>query len=91
MYSNIKSSISLNGNISEPFISEIGVRQGENLSPLLFSLFLNDLQTHMHLQGSVGIELTNPIDLTLWRNYSYYFMLMTLLFSLTQKLTSKIV
>jgi hypothetical protein len=66
MYSNIKSSISLNGNISEPFISEIGVRQGENLSPLLFSLFLNDLQTHMHLQGSNGIELTNPEDLTLW-------------------------
>ena len=28
---------------SEPFVSNIGVRKGENLSPVLFSLFLNEL------------------------------------------------
>ena len=66
MYSNIKSCISHNGTVSPTFISEIGVRQGENLSPLLFSLFLNDMQSSLNLNGSVGVELNDPLDLTLW-------------------------
>ena len=34
-----------NGMQSEFFESHVGVRQGENLSPLLFALFLNDMET----------------------------------------------
>lgn len=37
MYSNIKSCVSVNGSFSEYFSSEIGVRQGENISPLRFA------------------------------------------------------
>jgi hypothetical protein len=66
MYNNIKSCISHNGSLSSPFLSEIGVRQGENLSPVLFSLFLNDLQTYMHINGCVGVELNDLDDVTLW-------------------------
>ena len=44
MYSNIKSCVSVNGSISEYFSSTVGVRQGENLSPLLFAFYLNDLE-----------------------------------------------
>jgi hypothetical protein len=62
----IKSYVSFKGENSALFISEIGVRQGENLSPVLFLLFLNDLQTYMHLNGSVGVELKDPLDLTMW-------------------------
>ena len=44
MYANIKSCVFVDGNFSEYFISLRGVRQGENLSPLLFALFVNDLE-----------------------------------------------
>ena len=44
IYDNIKSCVLLNGSKTDFFISHIGVRQGgENLSPLLFNLFLNDI------------------------------------------------
>ncbi len=44
MYSDIKSCISCNGEFSEFFACNIGVRQGENLSPALFSVFLSDIE-----------------------------------------------
>ena len=43
MYSIAKSCISVDGEISDFFKVDVGVRQGENLSPVLFSLFLNDM------------------------------------------------
>ena len=36
----------------------MGVRQGENLSPILFALFLNDLETFMNNSVLQGISLT---------------------------------
>ena len=44
MYSDIKSFVSNNGQTSMLFHSYSGVRQGENLSPILFSIFLNDVE-----------------------------------------------
>lgn len=66
MYNNIKSCISCNGNLSSSFVSEIGVRQGENLSPLLFSLFLNDMQSYLTEHGAVGVEFNDHIDIDYW-------------------------
>ena len=43
MYAQTKSCIKFDGCNSEFFISGVGVRQGENLSPILFSQFLNDI------------------------------------------------
>ena len=45
MYKSYKSYVMDCGIQSDFFESHIGVRQGENLSPLLFALFLNDLDT----------------------------------------------
>ena len=60
LYQNIKSCIVFSGNQSNFFQSYCGVRQGENLSPTLFSLFLNILENYLHAQDCSGI----PIDYT---------------------------
>ena len=64
MYQNIKSRIKHDGSFSQMFACEIGVRQGENLSPLRFSLFLNDLELHVISNGANGVELNFQDDTT---------------------------
>ena len=44
MYKKAKSCVQWNSEISDHFSCSAGVRQGENLSPLLFSIYLNDLK-----------------------------------------------
>ena len=47
IYQNTKACIKLNNSISASFKCNIGVRQGDNLSPLLFSLFINDFEKYI--------------------------------------------
>ena len=57
MHSDIKSCVQYNNNQSEFFPCLTGVRQVEKLSPLLFSIYLNDLEKYF-------IELNgNPLEL----------------------------
>lgn len=60
MYKGIKSSVLLNGRMSPEFPCFTGVRQGENLSPLLFSLFVNDIQDYLCNLGCNSLNL--PVD-----------------------------
>ena len=57
MYDDIKSCISVNNESSGFFINNCGVRQGDNLSPVLFSVFLNDLEEHLMVDGVNGINI----------------------------------
>ena len=47
MYSNIKLCVLLNQDMSDTFLCNIGVRQGEHLSLLLFSFYVNDLEEQL--------------------------------------------
>ena len=44
LYANAKSCVKHNGKLSDSFACNVGVRQGENLSPLLFAIYLNDFE-----------------------------------------------
>lgn len=48
MYSQTKSLLKCNGLYTNSFNCNIGIRQGENLSSLLFSIFLNDLESYLN-------------------------------------------
>ena len=50
-----------NGHESETFVYNIGIRQGCNLSCLLFALYLNDLESIMHSQNCKGVSINDPL------------------------------
>ena len=58
MYSKAKSVVSDKGVTSSSFPCNIGVRQGENLSPLLFSIYLAYLKTFLAEQCT-GVRYVN--------------------------------
>jgi hypothetical protein len=58
MYKNAKSCVKKGNTLSELFTCNIGVRQGENLSPLLFAIFLNDFEMFVSKSYS-GLTMFN--------------------------------
>jgi len=57
MYENVRSRVKHNNTLSEDFSCFLGVRQGESLSPFLFSMYLNDIEEHFSLNGFEGIDI----------------------------------
>ncbi len=62
MYQGIKSCVFAHGDMSQYFGCHKGVRQGENLSPLLFSLFLNDIESFLVDKGTPRLKLDAQYD-----------------------------
>ena len=56
LYCRTFSCINLNGHLTEWFESLVGVRQGDNLSPTLFNIFLNDLANELNALN-LGIKM----------------------------------
>jgi len=59
MYDDIKSCVFSANEKTNFFTSNAGVRQGENLSPLLFSLFINDLEEYLMTRGNDALNFKN--------------------------------
>ena len=59
LYYGAKSCVKSNGKMSEYFHCNVGVRQGENLSPLLFAIFLNDL--NISSADNIGASVIWPM------------------------------
>ena len=57
MYQNVKSRVKMCNMVGNEFFCALGVRQGECLSPLLFSLFLNDIEDHFIHSDFEGLDL----------------------------------
>ena len=58
LYTKTSAGINLNEHLSHWFETFIGVRQGDNLSTMLFNIFLNDLATEINSLG-LGIKIGN--------------------------------
>ena len=59
MYSKLKSQVRTNNGYTEDFPRDIGVLQGESLSPTLFSFHLNSIVNYMNNVTNMGITLQN--------------------------------
>ncbi|MGH7239376.1 MAG: RNA-directed DNA polymerase, partial [Candidatus Saccharimonadales bacterium] len=51
MYREVRSSVKVNGRVSEKWASEVGTRQGSVLSPILFSLAVNGIIERLRAKG----------------------------------------
>ena len=58
IYQNSESCVRLNGKLTDWFICETGVKQGDNLSPTLFAVFINDLVKELNDQD-MGINIVD--------------------------------
>ena len=78
LYNNIKSRIVYNDSVSNFFPCLNGVRQGENVYPFSFVLYLNDLENFLISKNAQGVKKafpkTSKTNYKFTWNYSLFFM-----------------
>lgn len=77
-YDNIKSCVKSGHTFSDFFTCDIGVRQGENLFPFLFAIYLNDLEEFLTEHCKTGLDTLNSLS---FENLNVYMKLFLLLYA----------
>ena len=77
MYSKAKSCIKSDGKLSEFFSCSRGVRQGENLSPIMFAIYLNDFNTFIQDKCDGLLDLNASCE----KQFDIYLRLYVLLYA----------
>jgi len=57
MYKSVKSRVKYHNKLGDICHALLGVRQGESLSPFLFSMFLNDIEDECVKDGVDGVNI----------------------------------
>ena len=57
MYFKLKSCVKLNGKLSDFFNCNVGLMQGESLSPFLYAIYVNDMEIELIIHGIQSYEL----------------------------------
>lgn len=57
MYANVRASVLVNGFTTEDFEKNVGLMQGEVLSPILFSLYVNDFENEFFGSDTIPKEI----------------------------------
>ena len=79
IYSKTKTCVITAKGTSNYFFSNVGVKQGENLSPILFSLFLNDLKSYLspNIHGlSLPKNLAENLNFLDIQNFVHLFLIL---------------
>ena len=62
IYANVKAFVSINNQDSDLLISNRGLKQGDNVSPILFSMYLDDLEDYFDADGIDGVTIDYDSD-----------------------------
>ena len=76
MYDAPKSCIKVGNNLSEVFHCNIGVRQGENLSPIFFAMLINEFKNNLSTQyNGVHLNQLYNTDIELQLNFKVVYII----------------
>ena len=61
IYSNTTYSLIHNKKITKPYNSQVGIKQGDNLSTPLFNIYLNDLPNYLNEQSADPMHINDGV------------------------------